>query len=165
MIELFPHLMAQGIVIAQGGQVLSQGLPVSGGDQEAVDAGVDEVGDAAHGGSHSGQVEPGALRQSVGEGLGQGGEGVDVQGGVEAVHTAADPAGKGHLLFHAQLPGQVLQLFPLLAVAGDDQTQPGTFAVSGGKAPDEGGHVLDGIEAGGDAHHHGIIVHVGPQAH
>src|SRR5699024_7011322 len=33
----------------------------------------------------------------------------------------------------------------------------------GGKAPDQGGDVLDGVEAGGDAHHHAVLVHVGAQ--
>ena len=31
------------------------------------------------------------------------------------------------------------------------------------KAPDQGGHILDGVQPGGDAHHHAGLVHVGPQ--
>ena len=109
-------------------------------------------------------MEPGALRQGVGEGLGEGGQGVDIQRGIEAVHTAADPAGEGDLLFHAQFLCQILQLLPLLAVPGDDQPQPGAGLVSFRKAPDQGGHILDGIQPGGDAHHHTVFLHVGTQS-
>ena len=109
-------------------------------------------------------MEPGTLRQGVGEGLGEGGQGVDIQRGIEAVHTAADPAGEGDFLFHPQFPGQVPQLLPLLAVTGNDQPQPGTGLVALGKAPDQGGHILDGVQPGGNAHHHAVFVHIGPQA-
>ena len=109
-------------------------------------------------------MEPGALRQGVGEGLGEGGQGVDIQRGIEAVHAAADPPGEGDFLFHPQFPGQVPQLLPLLAVTGNDQPQPGTGLVTLGKAPDQGGHVLDRVQPGGDAHHHAVLVHIGPQA-
>ena len=109
-------------------------------------------------------MEPGALRQGVGEGLGEGGQGVDIQRGIEPIHTAADPAGEGDLLFHAQFLCQILQLLPLLAVPGDDQPQPGAGLVSFRKAPDQGGHILDGVQPGGNAHHHAVFVHIGPQA-
>ena len=109
-------------------------------------------------------MEPGTLRQGVGEGLGEGGQGVDIQRGIEPIHTAADPAGEGDLLFHAQLLCQILQLLPLLAVPGDDQPQPGAGLVSLRKAPDQGGHILDGVQPGGDAHHHAVFLHVGPQS-
>ena len=108
-------------------------------------------------------MEPGALRQGIGEGLREGGQGVDIQRGIEPIHTAADPAGEGDLLFHAQFLCQILQLLPLLAVPGDDQPQPGAGLVSFRKAPDQGGHILDGVQPGGDAHHHAGLVHVGPQ--
>ena len=158
--QLLAQLMAQGVVIAHGGQVAAQGFPIAGLEQIAVHVRVDEIGDAAHGGGHGGQMEPGALRQGVGEGLGQGGQGVDVQRTVKPVHAAADPAGKRHLLFHAQLLGEILQLFPLLAVAGDDQPQPGTPGIAGGKATHQRGHILDGVQTGGDAHHHAVLVHI-----
>ena len=109
-------------------------------------------------------MEAGALRQGIGEGLREGGQGVDIQRGIEAVHTAADPAGEGDLLFHAQFLCQILQLLPLLAVPGDDQPQPGAGLVSFRKAPDQGGHILDGVQPGGNAHHHAVFVHIGPQA-
>ena len=32
------------------------------------------------------------------------------------------------------------------------------------KAPDQGGHILDGVQPGGDAHHHAVFLHVGPQS-
>ena len=109
-------------------------------------------------------MEPGALRQGIGEGLREGGQGVDIQRGIEPIHTAADPAGEGDLLFHAQFLCQILQLLPLLAVPGDDQPQPGAGLVSFRKAPDQGGHILDGVQPGGDAHHHAVFLHVGPQS-
>ena len=108
-------------------------------------------------------MEAGALRQGIGEGLREGGQGVDIQRGIEPIHTAADPAGEGDLLFHAQFLCQILQLLPFLAVPGDDQPQPGAGLVSFRKAPDQGGHILDGVQPGGDAHHHAGLVHVGPQ--
>ena len=139
-------------------------MPVAGGKEISVYILIDEIGDAAHGGGHRGQMKPGALRQGVGEGLGEGGQGVDIQRGIEPIHTAADPAGEGDLLFHAQFLCQILQLLPLLAVPGDDQPQPGAGLVSFRKAPDQGGHILDGVQPGGDAHHHAVFLHVGPQS-
>ena len=109
-------------------------------------------------------MEPGTLRQGIGESLREGGQGVDIQRGIEAVHTAADPAGEGDLLFHTQFLCQSLQLLPFLAVPGDDQPQPGAGLVPLRKAPDQGGHILDGIQTGGDAHHHAVFLHVGPQS-
>ena len=161
--ELFPHVAAEGVVIAQGRQALAQGLGVPGGEEVAADILVDEVGDAAHGGGHGGQVEAGALGEGVGEGLGEGGEGVDVQGGVEAVHAAADPAGEGDLVLYPQFLCQFAQLLPLLAVPGDDQPEAGAVPVGQGEAPDQGGHVLHGVQSGGDAHHHAVLVRVRPQ--
>ena len=32
------------------------------------------------------------------------------------------------------------------------------------KAPDQGGHILDGVQPGGDAHHHTVFLHVGTQS-
>ena len=163
-IELLSQVAAERIVPPQVCQVPSQGLPIAGLDQVAVDVVIDQIGDAAHGGGHGGQMEPSALGEGVGEGLRQGGEGIDVQGVVEGVHAAADPAGEGHLIRHAQLLGQGPQLLPLRAVSGDDQTQPGTALIGRGKAPDQSGHILDGVEAGGDAHHHAVLVGVHAQA-
>ena len=162
-VELFAHLAAELVIIAQGSQMFTQGFPVSRLKQVAVDVGVDQEGDTAHGGGHGGQMEPGTLGQGVGEGLTEAGEGVDVQSGVKAVHAAADPPGKGHLLFHTQFFHKSAQFFPLLAVAGDNETEPLAFLIASGEAPHQGGHILDGIQPGGDAHHHGILVHIRPQ--
>ena len=145
LVELLAHVMAEGVVIAQGRQALAQGLSVPRGEETAADILVDEVGDAAHGGGHGGQVEAGPLGEGVGEGLGEGGEGVDVESRVEAVHAAADPAGEGDFPLHAQLPGQRPQLLPLLAVPGDDETEAGAVPVGQGEAPDQGGHVRHGV--------------------
>ena len=68
-IEPLPQPAAQAVVIAQRGQIAAQRLPVPGLEEIAVHILVDEVGDAAHGGGHGGQVETGPLRQGVGEGL------------------------------------------------------------------------------------------------
>ena len=163
-VELFAHPAAELVIIAKSCQMLPQSLPVTGGEQVAVDIGVDEVGDAAHGGGDCRQMEPGTLCQGVGEGLGEAGKGVDVQSGVKAVHTAADPSGEGDLLFHAQLLGECAQLVPFLAVTGDDEAEPSAFLIAGGEAADQSGHILDGIQPGGDAHHHGAFVHVRAQA-
>ena len=163
LVKLFAHIPAQRVVIAQSREILPQRLPVAGGEQVAVHILVDQIGDAPHGGGDSGQMEPGTLRQGIGKGLREGGEGVDVQSGVKPVHTAADPTGKGHLMLHAQFLGQVPQLFPLLAVAGDHQPQPGTLGITGGKAPDQRGHILDGIEPGSDAYHNAVLVYVGAE--
>ena len=97
LVELFPHVPAQIVVGGQGRQVLSQSLPVAGLEEVAVDVLVNEIGNAAHRCGHRSQVETGAIRQGVGEGLGEAGEDVDIQGAVKAIHTAADPAGKAHL--------------------------------------------------------------------
>ena len=43
-IELFPQAAAQFIVIAQGGQIVAQGLPVAGLEEIAVHVLVDEIG-------------------------------------------------------------------------------------------------------------------------
>ena len=57
-IELFPQAAAQFIVIAQGGQIVAQGLPVAGLEEIAVHVLVDEIGDAAHGGGNGGGDRP-----------------------------------------------------------------------------------------------------------
>lgn len=91
-------------------------------------------------------MEAGALGQRVGEGFRKRGQGVDVQRGVELIHAAADPPGEGHFFLHAQLSGKIPQLLAFLAVPGNDQPQPGAGLVSLGKAADQGGHILDGIQ-------------------
>ena len=56
---------------------------VPGLDEEAVGAVVDEVRHAADLGTHRRQGRPSPFGKGVGEGLGQGGEGVDVNGVIE----------------------------------------------------------------------------------
>ena len=66
-VELLAHAPAQLVVIAESCQMGPQGLPVSGREEIAVHVLVDEIGDAAHGGSYGGQVEAGTLGQRIGE--------------------------------------------------------------------------------------------------
>ena len=75
----------------------------------------------------------GPLRQGIGEGLGEAGEGIDVQRAVEPVHAAGDPPGEAHLPLHPQLPGQGGQTALLRPVAGDDQPQAGTLGIPAAK--------------------------------
>ena len=163
-IELFPQAAAQFIVIAQGGQIVAQGLPVAGLEEIAVHVLVDEIGDASHGGGDGSQMEPGPLRQGIREGLGQAGEGVDVQGAVKPVHAAGDPSGEAHLPLYAQLCRQGGELVLLRPVAGDQQPQSGALGVARGEAPHQSGHVLHRIHPGGDAYHHRVLVHICAQA-
>ena len=103
------HGLTQGGVPGQGQQVSGQCPVVPGGEEKAVGSVVDEIGHAAHLAAHSGQPRPGALGQRVGEGLRNGGEGVDVQGVVEGVGVAEIQPAKHTCLLDPQLCGQTLQ--------------------------------------------------------
>ena len=162
-VEPLPHAQPQDIVVAQGGQMTAELLVVTWCKEKTVHILVDEIGDATDSGSHGGQMEAGALRQGVGERLRKGGEGVDVQSGIELVHAAADPPGKGDLALHPQLLGQGSQLLSLLTIACDDKAKSFTVLIRQGKAAYQSGHVLHGVQPGSDAYHHAVLVHIGPQ--
>ena len=161
--QLLPQTAAQLRVPGQGGQMPPQGLVVPGLKQQAGDVVLNEGGHAAHGAGHGGQGEPGPFGEGVGEGLGQGGEGVDIQGVVKAVGVG-QPPGKAHLVCHPQLLGQRFQHGLVLALPGDDEAQAGLFPVGGGKAPQQGAHVLHRVEPGGDARDDHAVRPVQPQA-
>ena len=155
LVEPLPQVLPQGGILGQGDQAAGQPLRVPRLEEQAVDAVLDEVGHAAHPAGYRGQGCPGPLGEGVGEGLGQGGEGVDVDGVVEAVGVG-DPPGKAHLPLHPQLGGELFQHVHLLPVAGDEQPQLGAGLVGDGEAPHQGGDVLHRVEPGGDAHHHAV---------
>ena len=113
-------------------------------------AGVDEGGHAAALAAHGGQPGAGPFGQGVGDGLGDGGQGVDVQGIVEGIGVV-DPPGKADLVGNAQLSGQLLEVGHLLPVACDEQAQLGRGLVGLGKAADQGRDIFDGVQPGGDA--------------
>ena len=80
---------------------------------------------------------------------------------VEAVGVA-DPSGEAHLTFYPQLSGEPLEHGHLLTVAGDEQPQAGALPMGLGKAPDQGGDVLDRVETGGDTDHYTVPIGLQP---
>ena len=152
-VQPFPQMLAQGGVGGQGRELAGQALVVPGLEQEAGYPVLNEVGDAAHPAGHGGQTGPGSLGDGVGEGLGQGGEGVDVQGVIKGIGVL-NPAAEVVHVSGEKLGGESPQLLPLPALAGDEQTEILVGLIGFGKAPDQGAHVLHGIQTGGDAHHH-----------
>ena len=124
---------------------------------------VDEVGHASHPAGHGGQTGACPLGEGVGEGLGEGGEGIDVQRVIEAVHIGHPPR-EADLLLHAQGGRQVFQLVHLLAVPRDKQAQPGAALMGAGEAADQSGNVLHGVQSGRDARDDAVVRPVGPHA-
>ena len=115
---------------------------------------VDELRHAAHPGGYRGLAPYRPLREGVGEGRGKAGEGVHVQGAVKAVRIR-DPAQEVDPVRHPQAPGQGFELPLLRPVPGDEQAAAAAALLGQGEAPDEGVHVLHGVQAGGDAVIHG----------
>ena len=153
----------QFVIFCQSGQCLAQRLMVTGFKEKAIDAVVDQVGDAADCRGYGCQFPAGTFCQGIGEGFGETGQRVDIQRGVETVHTAGDPTGKANHFFDVEFPCQSGQLVPFLAVTGDDQPQTGTIAVGGGKSADQRGHIFDRIHACGDTYHYAVLIHIQPQ--
>ena len=161
--ELFSQLVSQMVVIADGSQMAAQRFPVTGLEQEAVYILIDQIGNTADRCCHGSQVEPCAFGQGIGESLGQGGQSVDVQSGIETVHAAGNPAGKRDLLFHAQFFGEGFQFLAFLAVTGNYQTQTAAVLITGSKTTHQRGHILDRIQASGNTNYHAVFVHIGTQ--
>ena len=160
-IEPLAHGLAQAGVLGQGDEMPSQSVRIPRREEEAVGAVVDEVGHAADLTAHGGQPGACPFGQGVGEGLGDGGQGVDVQGIVEGIGVV-DPPGKADLVGNAQIGGQLLEVGHLLPVARDEQAQLGRGLVGLGKAADQGRDVLDGVQPGGDAGDDAVCVRLQP---
>ena len=69
LIEPLPQVLAEGGVLGQSNQVAGQGIRVARLEQQAMDAVLNEVGDAAHPAGDGGQGGPGPFGKRVGEGL------------------------------------------------------------------------------------------------
>ena len=69
LIEPLPQVLAEGGVLGQSNQVAGQGIRVARLEQQAMDAVLNEVGDAAHPAGDGGQGSPGPFGERVGEGL------------------------------------------------------------------------------------------------
>ena len=138
------------MILGQADHIFCQGVHVLRRKEQAVHLMVYQTGHAAHPGGNGGAVPAGALGQGVGEALGERGQHIHVQGGVEAVGVL-DPAGKDHGPRRTELPGKGLHLLPQLAVTGNDKPGLGADLHGFRKAPDQSGHILHGIDAGGDA--------------
>ena len=149
-------------VAGQCDQVAGELIGVAGREQKAVDPVVDEIGDAAHSGADGGQAGARAFSESIGKGLGEGGEGIDIDGLVKGIGVG-DPAGEADEGGYTEVPGQPLQHGALFAVSGDEEAEVRTGRVCPGKAADQRGDVFDRIEAGGDPHHHRVVI--GVQSH
>ena len=125
-------------------------------EQQAVFAVVDEVGHAANVRGDGRAVHARALRQGIGEGLGQRREHIDIQCLIEAVDVL-EPAGEEYRALRTQLLGQRADLFGLLAVARNDKADVRRLLHGRGKGAHERRHILDGGDAGGNAEHDGFV--------
>ena len=113
---------------------------------------VNQRGNAAHPRGDCGAAAACALGQGIGEALGDRGQHVHVDCRIEAVGIL-HPAGKGDRSGGAELLRQILHLLALLAVAGDDEADLRAGLHRNGEAADQRAHVLDGVDARGDAEH------------
>ena len=148
-----PKVSRKRLVPRQGEELLGQLPVVPGLEDEPVDPVVDEHRHAPHVGGDGGPVHPGALGQGVGEGLGDGGQQVDVDGVVKGVDVV-DPPGKVDFAGKPQVPCHGLQLLPVLPVPADEQLQPGVFPAGDLHGFQQGGHVLYRGEPHRDAGDH-----------
>ena len=125
-------------------------------EQQAVFAVVDEVGHAANVRGDGRAVHARALRQGIGEGLGQRREHIDIQCLIEAVNVL-EPAGEEYRALRTQLLGQRADLFGLFTVARNDKADVRRLLHGRGKGAHERRHILDGGDAGGNAEHDGFV--------
>ena len=125
-------------------------------EQQAVFAVVDEVGHAANVRGDGRAVHARALRQGIGEGLGQRREHIDIQCLIEAVDVL-EPAGEEYRALRTQLLGQRADLSGLLAVARNDKADVRRLLHGRSKGTHERRHILDGGDAGGNAEHDGPV--------
>ena len=128
----------------------AQRLDVAGREEQAGHAVLDQVGHAADLAGDRRAVHPRALGQRIREALGHRGQQIDVQRVIKAVDVLL-PAEEAVAVPVAKRPGQRADLVGLLAVARDQQPHLRALRVCLGKGAHERGHVLDGVDARGDA--------------
>ena len=139
---------------------LAEGFAVPCGEEHAADTVIDELGNTADAGSDGRLVVAGTLRQHIGEGLGKGSEGVDVDGVEETLHSTADPACKAGALLNTQFFCEGFQFLFLRAVTCDDETELVRSLRGKGEATQQGGDVLHRVKAGCDTYHDAVLIHL-----
>ena len=149
-VERLAHLVAVVFVERVAREIGREHAHVARLDEQAGHAVLDDGRHAADVGRDGGQMRARALGQRIGKRLRQGRERIDVKRAVKAVQVV-DPAEEEHAVGQPQLFCERLELFALLAVARDGETQlrAGLFCQRHGA--DERRDVLDGVEPGGNA--------------
>ena len=152
-VERLAHLMAVIGIEREAREVGREHAHVTGLDEQAGHAMLDDGRHAADIGRDGGQMRACPLGQRIGKRLRQRREGVDVERAVEAVEVV-DPAEEKDAVGNAELRCECLELFALHALARNGEAQLRAGLLRQRHGADERRDVLDGVKPRGDARDH-----------